>query len=799
MTTLLRYNPALLADEDLVASFVVREPELRQLLDAVRASADAPANQHLLVLGQRGMGKTTLVRRLALAVRESPDLSGRWFPLSFGEEAYEVATAGQLWWQALAHLGQQTGDARWLRVHEELRAEPDDRRLHDRALSALLDFADARGQRLLLVVENLHMLLDEQLSPDEAWVLRKTLQTEPRVLLLATATGRFGAIEDQGQALYGLFRPFPLRPLDLEGCRRVWQAVAGVELAPTRARAVEILTGGNPRLLAILAAFAGGRSLRALMTDLVRVVDEHTTYFKACLESLPAQERRVFVALADLWTPSPASAVAERARVDVNAASALLSRLVSRGAVEVESQEGRRKYYQVAERLYNVYYLLRRAGRADARVEATVRLMTHLYEPEALAACAADVAAEALRLPDRREHYEALELLLRQAASAADPGGVIESLDGKFLTLSDLPAGLRGTLLELCASVVKPAADVPSLMDAGRFEEAERVLARVVATLPKIKQLAPEVLAGHHPRSWATFAGLARYQLGLCAAWLGRHEVAATQLVEALDEFTGGDAERGVWRFRREILRALWLTLQRLGRTEEATKALEQAVVVDQLGPMKDREWSVTGGLLLSLGRRLNDLSRHEDACARLTLALEAFERDSPSGGRREEVRRCRLERAISLLALRRLDEAARDFAEAGSALAEAPAPVATVLTWGRVATLVLLGRHDDALAAYAESLALGPADAIDRGWEVDLLVDAAAAGLASEALAVLEGAPDDPFLAPVAVALRMDLGLPHRAPREHLELARDLAQRIDARRRALTAPTAPASPPEAR
>jgi len=50
----------------------------------------------------------------------------------------------------------------------------------------------------------------------------------------------------------------------------------------------------------------------------------------------------------------------------------LLARLVARGAVELYEERPRRKLYQAAERLYNIYYLMRRRGQPADRVRAAV-------------------------------------------------------------------------------------------------------------------------------------------------------------------------------------------------------------------------------------------------------------------------------------------------------------------------------------------------------------------------------------------------------------------------------------------
>ena len=120
------------------------------------------------------------------------------------------------------------------------------------------------------------------------------------------------------------------------------------------------------------------------MENLIGLVDEHTEYFKSHLDNLPPLERKVFVALADLWRPATAREIAESSRIDVNKASANLQRLISKGAVIVTDQKGRKKYYQIAERMYNIYHLMRRRGEPSDRVRAVVDFMVHFYADEDL-------------------------------------------------------------------------------------------------------------------------------------------------------------------------------------------------------------------------------------------------------------------------------------------------------------------------------------------------------------------------------------------------------------------------------
>ncbi|MCP4545332.1 MAG: hypothetical protein GY835_02560, partial [bacterium] len=155
---------------------------------------------------------------------------------------------------------------------------------------------------------------------------------------------------------------------------------------------MEILTGGNPRLLAILATFASERPLQELMDHLAELIDDHTPFLKSNIDALPSQERRVFVNLAKLWEPSTARRVGERCRLNSNTASAVLKSLVNRGVVVERGKEGRGKLYQVAERIYCIYYLMRLSGSEADRMRALVRFMVHLYGEDRLARSPAEAA-----------------------------------------------------------------------------------------------------------------------------------------------------------------------------------------------------------------------------------------------------------------------------------------------------------------------------------------------------------------------------------------------------------------------
>ena len=380
-----KYNPGFLTDDDIVASFCVRTGELESLLESLRGNT-GNSNVHSLVIGPRGSGKTHLLLRVAAQVRRDPSLAG-FFPIVFAEESYEVSTTGEFWLECLGRLVDQAPEderADLQLSYNDLRTEDRDRDLATRCLGAILDFADRQNERMVLIVENLNSLFSDMVDRDAGWRLRHTLQNEPRIILVGSATSRFEEIDSPDHALYDLFRVVTLRPLDTDECAVLWQNISGKSAETRGIRPLEILTGGNPRLLAIIVRFGAGRSFRELMDNLLDLVDDHTEYFRSHLESLPPQERRVYLALAKLWKPATSREVADQARMDTNVCSALLKRLEGRGAVAVEGGTARRRQYYVTERMYNIYYLLRQGAGSNRVVEALIDFMIGFYSPDSI-------------------------------------------------------------------------------------------------------------------------------------------------------------------------------------------------------------------------------------------------------------------------------------------------------------------------------------------------------------------------------------------------------------------------------
>ncbi len=685
-----KYNPGFLTDEELTTSFCVRTAEYDSMVELLR-ECSGPSNPHQIVIGPRGSGKTSLLLRVAAEVRRDPELSHGFFPIVFAEESYEVSSVGEFWLEALSRLADQApsrDDAPDLhRTYRDLRTIQDDQTLGDRCLGALLDFSDREGKRLVLVVENLNMMFRDMADRDAGWRLRKILQTEPRIILLASATSRFAEIDNPDHALYDLFRVRTLKPLDTDECAALWETISGQRPPRQTIRPLEILTGGSPRLVAIVARFGAELSFRELMDDLLDLVDEHTEYFKSHIESLPAQERRVYLALADLWKPATTREIAERSRVDTSKCSAQLTRLIERGVVQVTGGNARRKEYYLSERLYNIYYLLRRNGGPDSLIHALIRFMESFYSRSELRDISKRMAREARSLDGemRSLHRTAVQQLVQLPVLAGDREELLALLP------EEEPEGLAAAKALLHRAVELQEQDPEEAL--ATWDEVVRRFGE--SRSPEVFQLV--VLA-------LLCKAEALGELNRPEEALAGYEETLAAYEEAGRRFDEEDTDVHVEIAANALLNK-GVTLGELNRAEESLAVFDEVV-----GRFTEGETSApletVAKALLNKGGTLGRLNRRDEELAAYQEVVHRFG-ECPSPEVVEPVAAALFCKGIALAALNRREEALAAYDEVGRRLGESDTEVHLALLARALlrkgVALGELGRTQESLAVYEE------------------------------------------------------------------------------------------------
>ena len=471
-----------------------------------------------------------------------------------------------------------------------------------------------------------------------------------------------------------------------------------------------------------MARFGGKLSFRELMADLLDLVDDHTEYFKSHLDALPPQERRVYLALADLWKPATAREIADRARLDTSKCSAQLARLTEKGAVEVTGGSPRRKLYYLTERLYNIYYLMRRARGPAPLIEALIRFMEGFYSADELKQFGAGMAREASGLDGETlgVYQIAFEQLVRLPS--------LETHREDLLSLaSALFAGRTGDLSVGSApsSVAKElVGQARALEKAGRLEDAVGAWDEVVRRLQ-----ASTVRSDLEQVSLA----LVNRAVALCA--LQRLDEALATWDYVLEHF--GASDSGV--FRRAVTEALLrkgTALTNLKRFDEALAAWDD--VVRRFGESQDE--TLQSGVAMALvgkGVLLQALDRLDEALAVYDEVLRRFGAGDafPNPQFLAIAMTCR---ATALARSNRLDEAVIAWTHVVERFGGTEAPqiveyVAEALE-GKAIALLRLNQQETALAVIDEAMQrFGRSDSskildslavefVNKGWELLLL-----------------------------------------------------------------------------
>ena len=430
------YNPSRLSDEEIVASFAARQAVFDRIMADIASEKPKSRAQHHLIIGQRGMGKSTLLARIAAELRTQAELSAVYIPLVFAEEQYAVDRLSKFWLNCLDSLAdacEKAGDTvapkRIDDLVRKLESRPGSTAALDEGQSEILDAflseAKTLKRRPVLLVDNLQLVF-ERISAQQQHVLRELLMRPGGPLLIGASPSPPPESQDYGAAFYDHFKTHYLPSLSVAEMRQLMLTLAEkfgnttirdrITRHPHRLSVLRQLTGGNPRTTVTLFFLYAEDFADTVFGDLENLLDRVTPLYKARFEELSPQQQVVGSAVANHWDPVTARQLADATSLPITGISPQLDRLerigfIERVALHGESSTG----YQISERFFNVWFLMRSSSRRKKReVEFLTRFIESFYEKDDRSRLAQLMLTERDLSPDRHLWARALASTLKE-------------------------------------------------------------------------------------------------------------------------------------------------------------------------------------------------------------------------------------------------------------------------------------------------------------------------------------------------------------------------------------------------
>jgi tetratricopeptide (TPR) repeat protein len=515
------FNPRSQKEADFLLNFVARTTTLDFFLQQLRLTAPNQAARHLLVVAPRGYGKTSLLRRISIAVRTEAEFNTHFIALTFREEQHNVISLDVFWRNCLIALLEAREDegadpaeiarlealckqhaVRHLLKRDEQDGEP--------AWEAFHAHCQQLGRRPVLLIDNLDSLL-AGLTDQHQWGLRRVLQREDGPWLMAAASRYPESTNDTNAAFYDFFRIQTLDRLsdsEVMLCLRTLathrgdsgkKVIALINTDPGRISALNTLSGGNPRTLAVLYSVLEAHMSEDILSQLNSMLDTFTGWYQARTEELPLQTRAVFDALALNWDPMTAAALGAATGLDTPTVSSHLARMEKLGFAEAVSLSSKRKGrngYQVSERFFNIWYLMRHGPRSTQRA---VKFLTTFLQSCFNTSELRDMASKALNGENSQPAYAlALATSLRPSRIRDQ---LLEMLQSATSTRRDASESAEiakelGQIRKLKQKVTAPKKteanpnslrehiDALALEANGKLQEAEAAYREVIARTP---------------------------------------------------------------------------------------------------------------------------------------------------------------------------------------------------------------------------------------------------------------------------------------------------------------------------
>ncbi|MDP2207172.1 MAG: tetratricopeptide repeat protein [Bacteroidota bacterium] len=366
------YNPATQTAEEIISNFVVRLKEFDELFETIKTDQMINPPQHYIIQGQRGYGKTTLLLRINIEIKNDRALNSWLIPVMFDEEQYSVHTLAKLWEEVIEILEDQ--DESFSGLSDKIDPLYATNSPEEGIFSLLINALKERNKKIVLLLDNFGEMI-EKFSKKENQRLREVLITCNYIRLIGSSSTMLEFYYNYKEPLFDFFKLITLDELDREetisllnklgDTYKVDEISKIIKEQPERIDALRRLTGGVPRTIVILFCIfvddIDGNSFR----DLEAVLDSVTPLYKDRLDNLSTQQQLIIDAIAQNWDAISTKEISKKVRMSSKAVSSQLNQLEKNQLIKKIPTSTKNFLYQINERFFNIYYLMRLGKRKN--------------------------------------------------------------------------------------------------------------------------------------------------------------------------------------------------------------------------------------------------------------------------------------------------------------------------------------------------------------------------------------------------------------------------------------------------
>ncbi|MCP5064549.1 MAG: tetratricopeptide repeat protein, partial [Ignavibacteriae bacterium] len=378
------YNPAELTKSELIENFVIRYHEFEQIFDIIKKDDMQNPSQHIIIQGQRGTGKTTLLLRLSYAIKDDPELNKWLIPIISDEESWGISTLAEFWQHTAEDLEDINDE--FIGITDEIEKYEDDENFEEKSLEILQNKLAFYKKKIILFIDNFGDLV-KKFNKKEHQRLRETLLTSSNIRIIAASSVVLEFTYEYSEPFYEFFKVFRLQSLKKKEAEtlllklgksyKTKEARDIIENNPQRVEALRRITNGVPRTIVLLYEIFIDNETGNAFRDLELTLDRVTPLYKHRMDDLKAIPQKIVNVLALNWDPMPVKEIAAQTKIASKTVSAQLSYLEKSGIVTKELTSTKNHYYYLSERFFNIWYLMRRGRK---RHKNKVRFLVEFLE-----------------------------------------------------------------------------------------------------------------------------------------------------------------------------------------------------------------------------------------------------------------------------------------------------------------------------------------------------------------------------------------------------------------------------------